>query len=349
MSDTIKTNPDDTPLLKTLEGVDATNARKELTMEEVHRDWPHFFVYSSKTPLHHAKIKRDLKSEQEKLCFDKVEEYVLSDAFIKDVEKSCSDSFRTQQLSQRPLMRIDLASISNTEQEVVDDHGLIVDVFSLLRFCNARKFDLNNTKELLTETISFRLEKKPHLITKEQVQVEISKEKGVWCGYSKLNNPIIYISPQNHVTYDRDFDTTINFTLFMGEVGMKMIREYNQKYVLPLLSTQSAEDVLEKYVEQYVIVYDGRTIAMKNCDVAIIKEFLRISNYYAERLSSVVVYSPNWTYKIMLKMISPFVDKKTYDKIKVAYDVNEVDDLLEIENVPTQFGGKATVKFNEDS
>ena len=339
-------NPDDTPsTIPSLESVGLNGIRKEWKVAEASSK-PHFFVYSSKTPLQLAKTRRDLQTEEEKSCFDKLENYILSDEFMKDIEKGFSDSFKKSCCGE--VIRIDLSGVSS-EWDIVDDQGLIVDAFSIIRFLNARKFDFSAAKQLLTETVTWRLEKKPHLITKEEVQNEIRKEKGVWHGYSTQNNPVIFINPQNHVTYDRDFEECINFTLYMGELGMKMVREVNQQKVLPLLATESVESVLEKYVEQYVIVYDGRAIAMKNCDVVIIKEFLRISNYYAERLNSVVVYNPNWTYKILLKMVSPFIDKKTSDKIKVAYDINEVADFLDIDNVPTQFGGNCTINFTGEN
>ncbi|KAG2388176.1 hypothetical protein C9374_001026 [Naegleria lovaniensis] len=303
-------------------------------------------------------------TDSEKECFVNIERYVLGDEFLSQVEHVLSSKFMKSQSEK--MIKMDLSLLSSNYgkenhvdtsvhvKDLIDDYGLVLDVFSLLRFCHARKFDVNAVKTLIHETIAWRLYKKPHLITKESVQREYSKMKGFWLGYTKQNSPIIYIYPQNHVTYDRDFDECINYTLYMGEFGMQMIRTYNEEHVLPMLQKMNhrvdlnyiENVVLNQYVEQYTIVYDGRTVAMKNFDLAVVKEFLTLSSYYAERMKCVMVYNPNWSYKVLMKMVNQFLDKKTADKIKMVYNMSEVDEFLDVTKVPRDFGGQLDYKFH---
>jgi len=302
---------------------------------------PHVFIYSKKTPLQQAKVAKSIQSDEERKCLEELESYIVTEEFSKDVLSKL-------RVPTTNLSSLIIHDLSNMAEDRVDDYGLVLDAFALIRFCAARKFELEKVKQLVSEMVAHRLDEKPHLIQKHQVMGEIKKEKGYWLGRCKSNCPIIYVNPQNHMLHERVFEETVQYTLYMAEVGVSLIETYNREHVLPRLATESPEKVLESYVEHFSIVYDGRLIAMKNFDLAIVKEFLRLANFYPERMKYIVVYKPNWSYRILFKMVSPFIDKKTADKIRMTYEMQEVEDVFHLDKVPEEFGGKRPFKFDPE-
>jgi hypothetical protein len=88
----------------------------------------------------------------------------------------------------------------------------------LNRFLNARKWDTDESIKYIKEWFEWRKETKPHKVQPHQVLNELKSEKGYWHGYDKENSPIIVCKVYNHDSGIRDFEESVNFTLFTAEV-----------------------------------------------------------------------------------------------------------------------------------
>ncbi|KAL9658759.1 hypothetical protein ABK040_005914 [Willaertia magna] len=294
------------------------------------------FYFSEKTEFQLLKLEKTCNTQEEKDIYFKVENYIINE--FKNISK-----FKEQ------LQFVNLSEILNNSngsfnEEIINivksypngDLGLVIDTFCILRFCIARKYQYQAIINLMTEFLDWRLEKKPQLLKSEPLKKELMSGKAFWCGKDKENSPTITINPQHHISYDRVLEESLDYTLFLGEYGMNEIFKFNQLEIYPKIEKKelTLEEGLNQLIEQYVILYDGRFVAMKNFDIPVIKEFLRYANYYAERLKVVYIYKPSWSYYILWKSVSPFLDKKTTSKIVMVNDWKEVEDKIDIHQVP---------------
>ncbi|KAL3844832.1 hypothetical protein ACJIZ3_002235 [Penstemon smallii] len=78
-----------------------------------------------------------------------------------------------------------------------------------------------------------------------------------------------------------------------------------------------------------------------------------LQNHYPERLAIVVLYNPPRLFGAFWKVVKYFVDQKTFQKINFVYPKNK--DSLELmktffdsENLPNEFGGNATLKYDHE-
>ncbi|CAN4080062.1 unnamed protein product [Withania somnifera] len=78
-----------------------------------------------------------------------------------------------------------------------------------------------------------------------------------------------------------------------------------------------------------------------------------LQNHYPERLATVVLYSPPRFFEAFWKVVKYFIDTKTFEKIKFVYSNNKdsmelMKTLFDTENLPSEFGGKATLNYDHE-
>jgi hypothetical protein len=206
------------------------------------------------------------------------------------------------------------------------DWQLKLDSHTFLRYLRARKFDVTATINLMTEWIEWRIETKPHLIKAEQVVNELTTSKAFWFGLDKQGCPNIVIRPNLHVASERDYDECLLFTIFTAELGMSLMKNPN--------------------AAQYNILYDASQFGYRNADLPILKEFIRLSNFYAERLKNIYVFRANWVYSGLLKVCKPLLDPVTFAKINLLSKLEEIEPFVEKDQLLPEFGGTADFEYS---
>ncbi|KAI7729734.1 hypothetical protein M8C21_020939 [Ambrosia artemisiifolia] len=78
-----------------------------------------------------------------------------------------------------------------------------------------------------------------------------------------------------------------------------------------------------------------------------------LQNHYPQRLAVAFLYSPPRLFEALWKMIKYCLDPKTFQKIKFVYPKNKesveiMQSCFDADNLPTEFGGKATMKYDHE-
>jgi len=71
-------------------------------------------------------------------------------------------------------------------------------------------------------------------------------------------------------------------------------------------------------VEQFTVIYDREGVSRKNFDMALVKEWAQIQNYYPLRLGLALVLQPNWLFQMSYKICSVFLSEESIRKIQLT-------------------------------
>ncbi|KAI4386757.1 hypothetical protein MLD38_004662 [Melastoma candidum] len=76
-----------------------------------------------------------------------------------------------------------------------------------------------------------------------------------------------------------------------------------------------------------------------------------LQNHYPERLAGAFLYNPPRIFEAFWKAVRYFLDPKTFEKVKFVYPKNKdsvelMSTFFDVENLPAEFGGKATLTYN---
>ncbi|XP_057975675.1 phosphatidylinositol transfer protein PDR16 isoform X2 [Malania oleifera] len=78
-----------------------------------------------------------------------------------------------------------------------------------------------------------------------------------------------------------------------------------------------------------------------------------LQNHYPERLAIAFLYNPPRIFEAFWKVVKYFLDPKTFQKVKFVYPKNKdsvelMKEYFDVENLPTEFGGKSSLQYNHE-
>ncbi|CAA6668308.1 unnamed protein product [Spirodela intermedia] len=199
-----------------------------------------------------------------------------------------------------------------------------VDDLTLRRFLRARDLDISKGSSLFLKYLKWRKTEVPRgFISEAEVQHELSQEKLFSQGFDKTGHPIGVIFGGRH------------------DYSKRNIEEFRRVVVYGLDKLCTRMPVGK---EKFVFIGDLEGWCYANSDIRAYLAALEImQNYYPERLKKVfMVHVPSMFMKAW-KIIYPFIDDNTKQKIVFVDDKNLKAALLEdIEEsqIPDIYGGK---------
>ncbi|KAL0378129.1 UNVERIFIED_CONTAM: Phosphatidylinositol transfer protein PDR16 [Sesamum radiatum] len=203
----------------------------------------------------------------------------------------------------------------------------------LRRYLEARNWNLDKAQKMLEESIKWRSEYKPEEIRWHEVAHEGETGKVSKANFHDRKGRTVLImrpgkqntsSPEGNIRHLVYLMENAILNLPEGQEQMSWLIDFNGWSLNTNVPIKTARDII--YILQ---------------------------NHYPERLAIVVLYSPPRIFEAFWKVVKYFVDQKTFQKIKFVYPNNK--DSLEVmksffdtENLPSEFGGKATLKYNHE-
>lgn len=91
-----------------------------------------------------------------------------------------------------------------------------------------------------------------------------------------------------------------------------------------------------------------------NVSVKTARECINIlQNHYPERLAVAFLYNPPRIFQAFWKAVKYFLDAKTFQKVKFVYpkgkeSVELMKTFFDVENLPVEFGGQTTLKYDHE-
>lgn len=203
----------------------------------------------------------------------------------------------------------------------------------LRRYLEARNWNVDKAKKMLEETLKWRASFKPEEIRWHEVAHEGETGK-----VSRAN-----------------FDDRLGRIVLIMRPGMQNTTsaEDNIRHLVYLI--ENAILNLPEGQEQmsWLIDFTGWTLNT-NISVKTARDIIYIlQNHYPERLAIVFLYNPPRFFEAFWKVVKYFVDTKTFQKIKFVYpkskdSVELMRSFFDIENLPSEFGGKGTLKYDHE-
>ncbi|KAG6725147.1 hypothetical protein I3842_02G017700 [Carya illinoinensis] len=203
----------------------------------------------------------------------------------------------------------------------------------LRRYLEARNWNVDKAKKMLEETLKWRSIYKPEEIRWHEVAHE--GETG------KVSRA--------------DFHDRHGRTVLIMRPGMQNTTsaEDNVRHLVYLL--ENAILNLPEGQEQMSWLIDFTGFSLNtSVSVKTSREIINIlQNHYPERLAVAILYSPPRVFQALWKAVKYFLDPKTFQKVKFAYPKNKesvelMKTFFDVENLPSEFGGKATLKYDHE-
>eukprot|EP00743_Colponemidia_sp_Colp-15_P005809 GILK01006244.1.p1 GENE.GILK01006244.1~~GILK01006244.1.p1 ORF type:complete len:256 (+),score=43.00 GILK01006244.1:53-820(+) len=202
-----------------------------------------------------------------------------------------------------------------------------LDEKALLRFLKARDFNVQDAYNMWCKWVAWRIEYKADEITETEVKKEIETGKAYWYKHDKQGRPCLIVRPARHHPSQREVRETMRFAIYLLEEGIKRAEESG--------------------VDQVVVLFDRKGVSVKNFDRSLFGMMKELSGmlqaYYAERLACFYVLHVNWIYWTLYKIVSPFLNKRTKEKIKILKHPSDLLNYFDIECLEEEHSGRISL------
>ncbi|CAE5958227.1 unnamed protein product [Arabidopsis arenosa] len=195
---------------------------------------------------------------------------------------------------------------------------------AITRYLAARNGHVNKATKMLKETLKWRAQYKPEEIRWEEIarEAETGKIYRANCT-DKYGRTVLVMRPSSQNT--KSYKGQIRFLVYCMENA-----------ILNLPDNQ----------EQMVWLIDFHGFNMSHISVKVSRETAHVlQEHYPERLGLAIVYNPPKIFESFYKMVKPFLEPKTCNKVKFVYSDDNIskkllEDLFDMEQLEVAFGGK---------
>ncbi|XP_052200707.1 uncharacterized protein LOC127807112 [Diospyros lotus] len=203
----------------------------------------------------------------------------------------------------------------------------------LRRYLAARNFNVDKSRKMLEATVKWRTTYKPEEIRWHEIAVEGETGKVFRANFrDRHGRTVLILRPALQNT--NSIDNQIRHLVYLLENAILNLPEGQEQMA-------------------WLIDFSGWSL---NTSVPIksARETVNIlQNHYPERLAVAFLYSPPKIFEAFWKIVKYFLDSKTFQKVKFVYPMNKdsvelMRSYFDVDNLPTEFGGKATLTYNHE-
>ncbi|KDP39616.1 hypothetical protein JCGZ_02636 [Jatropha curcas] len=201
---------------------------------------------------------------------------------------------------------------------------------SILRYLRARNWNTKKAAKTLKETLKWRLEFKPEKIRWEDVAHEAQTGKVYKANY-----------------FDRK-----GRTVLIMRPGFQNTNNLGGQIRHLVYCIENAIMTMNPDHEQMVWLVDFQRWTMASISVKAARETANIlQNHYPERLGLAILYNPPKVFESFWKMVKPFIEPKTYKKVKFVYCNDPqsgkiMEEFFDMDKLDFAFGGRSSIGFD---
>ncbi|XXG54949.1 hypothetical protein AAC387_Pa03g2710 [Persea americana] len=199
-----------------------------------------------------------------------------------------------------------------------------VDDLMLRRFLRARNLDVGKASSMFLKYLKWRSEAVPNgYISEAQIKNQLAEKKMFVQGFDKKGRPIGVVFGSKHMYYKRDMEEFKRFVVYICD-----------KLCMRMPGGQ----------EKFAVIGDLEGWGYSNLDIRAYLASLEIlQDYYPERLGKVYLVHVPYIFMAAWKIVYPFIDKNTRDKI--VFVENKVlketlSEEIDESQIPETYGGK---------
>ncbi|XP_054798713.1 uncharacterized protein LOC129303432 [Prosopis cineraria] len=202
-------------------------------------------------------------------------------------------------------------------------------------YLEVNNWNVKKAKKMLEHTLEWRTTYKPEEIRWHEVANE--GERGIIYRASfhdRLGRTVLIFRAGAAIQKISSVENMIRFSVYLLE---------NAVLNFPQGQEQMA----------WLIDFTGWSFT-KSMPIRLSREFINVmQNHYPDRLAIAFLYNPPLAFEAFFKIIKYFLDNKTLEKARFVYprDKESVDlmkSYFDEENLPVEFGGKATMKYDHE-
>uniref|UniRef100_A0A7N0TQR9 CRAL-TRIO domain-containing protein n=1 Tax=Kalanchoe fedtschenkoi TaxID=63787 RepID=A0A7N0TQR9_KALFE len=201
----------------------------------------------------------------------------------------------------------------------------------LRRYLDARNGNVEKAKKMLEESLKWRSTFKPEDIRWSDVAMEGETGK----------------------LFRANFHDRHGRTVLILRPGMQNTNSIDSQMKHLVYNIENAIFNLPEGQEQMAWLIDFTGWSLTNSvPVKTTRDTINIlQNHYPERLGIAFLYNPPRIFESSWKIVKYFFDAKTIQKVKFVYpkdkeSVELMRTYFDVENLPTEFGGKATLNYD---
>lgn len=202
----------------------------------------------------------------------------------------------------------------------------------LRRYLVARNWNVDKAKKMLEESLEWRATYKPEEIRWHEVAFEGETGKVSKANFhDRLGRTVLIMRPGKQ-----------NSTNAEGNV--KHLVYLIEKTILNLPEDQ----------EQMSWLIDFTGWSLNLVPISTARQIIYIlQNHYPERLGLIILHNPPKIFEGFYKVIKYFIESKTLEKIHFVYAKNAkslelMKTFFDTDNLPSEFGGPATLKYDHE-
>ncbi|KAL8225783.1 hypothetical protein R6Q57_018340 [Mikania cordata] len=203
----------------------------------------------------------------------------------------------------------------------------------LKRYLEARNWNVQKAKKMLEETLAWRSTYKPEEIRWHEVAVEGETGKLFRANFrDRFGRTVLILKPGLQNT--TSMDNQIRHLVYLMENAMLNLPEGQEEMA-------------------WLIDFTGWSFTT-NVPIRTAKDTINIlQDHYPQRLAVAFLYTPPRIFEAFWKIVKFFMDPKTTQKVKFVYPKNKesvelMRSYFDVDNLPTEFGGKATMKYDHE-
>ncbi|MCD9646939.1 hypothetical protein HAX54_037196 [Datura stramonium] len=223
-------------------------------------------------------------------------------------------------------LRTSLAPLSGRNLQYCNDA-------CLRRYLEARNWNVDKSKKMMEESLKWRSSFKPEEILWHEVAVEGETGKAFRANFrDRCGRTVLILRPGMQNT--TALDNQMRHLVYLIE---------NAILNLP----QGQEQM------SWLIDFTGWSLT-NNVPIKSARETVNIlQNHYPERLAIAFLYNPPRIFEAFWKIVKYFLDPKTMQKVKFVYPKNKdsvelMKSYFDMDNLPTELGGKANLKYDHE-
>ncbi|KAI3767186.1 hypothetical protein L2E82_17274 [Cichorium intybus] len=201
------------------------------------------------------------------------------------------------------------------------------------RYLEARNWNVEKAKKMLEETLAWRSTYKPEEIRWTEIAHEGETGKVFRANFhDRFGRTVLIMRPGRQNT--TNMDNQIRHLVYLIENAILNLPEGQEEMV-------------------WLIDFTGWSLRT-NVSVKTARETISIlQNHYPQRLAVAFLYSPPRLFEAFWKVVKYFLDPKTSHKVKFVYLKNKesvelMQSCFDVDNLPTDFGGKANMKYDHE-
>lgn len=203
----------------------------------------------------------------------------------------------------------------------------------LKRYLEARNWNVDKSKKMLEESLRWRSSYKPEEIRWPEIAIEGETGKVFRANFhDRHGRTVLILRPGLQNT--TSLDNQIKHLVYLIENAILNLPEGQEQMA-------------------WLIDFTGWSLST-NVPIKSARDTVNIlQNHYPERLAIAFLYNPPRIFEAFWKVVKYFLDSKTFQKVKFVYPKNKdsvelMRSYFDVDNLPTEFGGKATLQYDHE-